>query len=69
MRQQAGQQRGMNFTVRRRFAVDRHTQLAHDPAQLGIDILPFTHAQIVQIIDLALAAERVAGERFCCSCR
>ena len=62
--QQAGQQRDMNLAVLRRLAVDRNAQLFHHLAQLGVDVLPLAHAQVVEEIHAALAAELVRGERF-----
>ena len=64
MRQQTGQQRGVNFAILRRLAVHRQPELFHHLTQLGIDILPLAHAQVVEEIDPALAAELVRGERF-----
>ena len=61
--QQAGQQRDMNFAVLRRFAVHRNAQLFHHLPKLGIDILPLAHAQVVEEIHPALAAELVRRER------
>ncbi|SAF75120.1 Uncharacterised protein [Enterobacter kobei] len=54
----------MNFTVLRRLAVHRNAQLFHHLAQLSVDILPLAHAQVVEEIHAALAAELVRGERF-----
>ncbi len=49
MRKQTGQQRNVNFAIIRRFAVNRNAVLS-PLAQLGVDILPFAHAQIVEIM-------------------
>ena len=54
----------MDFTVFRRFAVDRNAQFFHHLAQLGINILPFAHPQIVQIIRTAQATELVRRQCF-----
>ncbi|MNV06133.1 hypothetical protein D3C71_964950 [compost metagenome] len=53
----------MNFAVLCRFAVHRNAQLFHHLTQLGVDILPLAHAQIVKIFDLTLAAELVRRQR------
>ena len=58
MGQQAGQQGDMNFAVLRRFTVDRNAQLFYHLAQLGVDILPLAHAQVVEEIP-ALTAELI----------
>ena len=59
VRQQTGQQRGMDLAIFRRLAVDRQAELFHHLAQLGVDVLPLAHAQIVKKIDPALAAELI----------
>ena len=64
MRQQAGQQRNMNFTIFRRFTVHRNAQLFHHLPQLGVDVLPLAHPQVVEVIQLALTAELVRRQRF-----
>ena len=64
VRQQTGQQRGVNFAILRRLAIDRQAELFDHLTQLGVDILPLAHAQVVEKIDPALAAELVRGERF-----
>ncbi len=64
VRQQTGQQRGMDLAIFRWLAVDRQAKLLHHLAQLGIDILPLAHAQIVQIIDPALTAELIRRQGF-----
>ena len=64
VRQQTGQQRGVNFAILCRFAIHRQAELFNDLTQLSVDILPLAHAQVVEKIDPALAAELVRGERF-----
>ncbi|SPX65062.1 Uncharacterised protein [Leclercia adecarboxylata] len=59
MRQQTGQQRDVNFAVLCRFAVHRNAQLLHHLTQLGVDILPLAHPQVIKEIQLTLATELV----------
>ncbi len=63
MRQQTGQQRSMDLAIFRRLTVDRQAKLFHHLAQLGVDVLPLAHAQIVKKIDPALAAELIRRQR------
>ncbi|CCJ85820.1 putative periplasmic protein kinase ArgK and related GTPases of G3E family [Cronobacter dublinensis 582] len=63
MRQQAGEERGVHLAITCRFAVYRNAELFHHLAQLGVDILPLAHAQIVKVIGAAQTAELVRGER------
>ena len=53
----------MNFAILRRFAVNRNAKFFHHLAQLGVDILPFAHAQIVEIIGTTQATEGVGRKR------
>ncbi|MND85517.1 hypothetical protein D3C80_774450 [compost metagenome] len=64
MRQQPRQQRDVDLTVFSRFAVDRDPQLFDHLTQLGIDILPLAHAQIVQIFGPAQTTKRIGRQRF-----
>ena len=63
VRQQTGQQRSMDLAIFRRLTVDRQAKLFHHLAQLGVDVLPLAHAQIVKKIDPALAAELIRRQR------
>ncbi len=63
MGKQPRQQRNVNFTILRRFAVHRNAEFFHHLAQLGVDILPFAHTQIVEIIGTTQATEGVGRKR------
>ena len=63
VRQQPGQQRRVHFAVARRFAVHRNAKLFDHLAQLGVDILPFAHPQIIKVIGTAQAAELIGRQR------
>lgn len=53
----------MDLAIFRRLTVDRQAKLFHHLAQLGVDVLPLAHAQIVKKIDPALAAELIRRQR------
>ncbi len=53
----------MDLAIFRRLTVDRQAKLFHHTAQLGVDVLPLAHAQIVKKIDPALAAELIRRQR------
>ncbi|CCJ88752.1 putative periplasmic protein kinase ArgK and related GTPases of G3E family [Cronobacter turicensis 564] len=53
----------MHLAVARRFAVYRNAQLFHHLAQLGVDILPFAHPQVIKVISTAQTAELIGRER------
>ncbi|MNH01854.1 hypothetical protein D3C79_610780 [compost metagenome] len=64
VRQQAGQQCGMYAAVIGRLAVNRQPQLFHHLTQLGVNILPFAHPQVVQEIIAAQPTELAGGMLF-----
>ncbi|SSK75238.1 Uncharacterised protein [Klebsiella pneumoniae] len=53
----------MDLAIFRRLTVDRQAKLFHHLAQLGVDVLPLAHTQIVKKIDPALAAELIRRQR------
>ncbi|MNG80788.1 hypothetical protein D3C79_394270 [compost metagenome] len=64
VRQQPGEQRGMHAAVIGRLAVNRQPQFFHHLAQLGVDILPFAHPQVVKEIIAAQPTELAGGVLF-----
>ncbi|MNE39134.1 hypothetical protein D3C80_1330680 [compost metagenome] len=64
MRQQPRQQCDVDFTVFSRLAVNRDPQFFNHLTQLGVDILPFAHAQIVQVFGPAQTTKRIGRQRF-----
>ncbi|CRZ87743.1 Uncharacterised protein [Vibrio cholerae] len=64
VRQQTDQDRTVHRMVTARFIIELKTHFPSRLMQLGVHILPFTHAQIVEIVKLTLTAELVTGQRF-----
>ena len=54
----------MNRAEIGRLIINSHTLLTHHLAQLGIDILPFTNAQVIEKIALTLTTEGITREFF-----
>ena len=62
LRQQAGQQGDVHRGPFGRRGTDRHPEIAGQPLQLALEVLPLADAQVVQELGAAHAAERRAGQ-------